>query len=302
MITVFLAPTAELAHSRSFELTVEAEYGSDVVLGSVFTAAHHQKEGLYSSKESPAPCNNTKIPWLLQGSILLSHLDLDSIGGTLRAVEGPESGLFLESGFWHLAEFVDLNGPHRLMQAKAEDVDLARLWAFWAWLRTHQPHYERTGLMDVTGFIQQAAGALKEILADNKEFLEKGETLKKSEGHLNQVTFIRKTGAVILRHADNVFCNHLYQTAEGESAEAVVAWDRISGSITISIASPWLFPKVSCRELVQKLWGPLAGGHQGIAGSPRGVFLQEGEAERAVTLLEQELAGEAGIERVSKQG
>ena len=39
------------------------------------------------------------------------------------------------------------------------------------------------------------------------------------------------------------------------------------------------------RAIVQALWGPEAGGHPGIAGGPRGLFLDVSEANRAAAML-----------------
>jgi hypothetical protein len=51
--------------------------------------------------------------------------------------------------------------------------------------------------------------------------------------------------------------------------EAVIAFNTKSGSITLSFAEE-TDPRNAC-ELMQAVFGPEAGGHKGIAGSPRGV-------------------------------
>jgi hypothetical protein len=65
---------------------------------------------------------------------------------------------------------------------------------------------------------------------------------------------------------------------------AVVAHNKHVGTITVSLESP--IPGVSCRDVVQKLWGELAGGHAGIAGSPRGQVMDEFDVDTAVLQLE----------------
>jgi len=64
------------------------------------------------------------------------------------------------------------------------------------------------------------------------------------------------------------FVNGLYIDPNGQAAKAVVAYNPAKGGVTISLADPIL--GVSCVEIAQALWGPLAGGRAGIAGSPRG--------------------------------
>ena len=94
---IILAPTLDLARTVRVDATVEAEYGTECVPGRVVTLAHH---GPRSS--NPAPCN-TETEILPEGStIMLSHLDLDAVGGALALMgvkpEDPE--------FWKAAEFI----------------------------------------------------------------------------------------------------------------------------------------------------------------------------------------------------
>ena len=90
------------AKTHDVKATVEAEYGAECVPGSVITMAHH---GTRSS--NPAPCNWSDVPVLTDCEILVSHLDLDSMGGIMALMgtkpDNPE--------FWKAAEFIDLNGP-----------------------------------------------------------------------------------------------------------------------------------------------------------------------------------------------
>jgi hypothetical protein len=62
-------------------------------------------------------------------------------------------------------------------------------------------------------------------------------------------------------------------TSSSKSARAIVAWNPEAGTVTVSLESS--VSGVSCRDIVQALWGPLAGGHAGIAGSPRGMAMTD---------------------------
>lgn len=57
-LTFILAADSGIAHSiltsRLVALTVEAEYGAFVAQGSIYTAAHHQREGRYSEAGQPS--------------------------------------------------------------------------------------------------------------------------------------------------------------------------------------------------------------------------------------------------------
>lgn len=287
---VFLAPSFELALTvpAPILLTVEAEYGSAVLEGSVYTAAHHQPEGKYSGRHiveggRPAPCNDINIPQV-QGTIVVSHFDLDTLGGVLRA-QGVVDVFLGYEGFWELAEFVDVNGAHKLRQANANEVDLDRLYAFWAFAKT-MPRYPRDQVVDVTADIRSAENALRVILRGDERLLAAGQSFRQEEETLNEKTYnVTFYDTVICRTATSAkdFCNHLYTTPEGFLGKCVVCFNTESKTITVSLADP--VDGVSCREAVQALWGPLAGGHNGIAGSPRGQEMTDEDAVKLISLM-----------------
>ena len=123
------------AHTRT--ATIEAEYGNDVVVGSLLTRAHHAPQWAHN----PSPCTQptetpTGVAVMRLGAIGLSHVDLDSVGGTLALLgtkPGPDS-------FWRLAGAVDIRGPPRLddcfRTTGATESDVRALQAYWAWART----------------------------------------------------------------------------------------------------------------------------------------------------------------------
>lgn len=288
--TVVHAPSAALAATLNPTLSVEAEYGSVVVTGSRYTAAHHQATGEFAGRHivaggRPSPCNDPSIPVLEAGdTVLVSHLDLDTVGGCLRAFAGY-ADLFVDehAGFWNLAEFLDVSGAHRMGASGATDEDTARLYAWWAWAKAGLPRLARDTVVDATSTIVAAGDALRRILADDAELLAAGASFRADEFALNAKTFIRRDGDVIVRTAATAgdFCNHLYTDPTGVSARAVVCLNTAFRSVTVSIADPDK-ETVSCRELVQDLWGPEAGGHKGIGGGPREVAFDETHLEAAV--------------------
>lgn len=279
---VLLAPTLSLARrSEPVAVSVEAEYGDTVVEGCRYTAAHHAPKW----QGNPCPCVDYHIPLLREGeTILISHSDLDTLGGVLRAmgrldVLGPPA-----AGFWALAAFVDIHGPHRLHEAGASSKDVSRLWAYWAWAKG-EPRFPRDQVSDVTEHVNRAAQVLLLILGGDPGLLEKGAQMVREENELNQRTFVFQEGPVLVRVAEakGDFCNHLYSTPGGTPGQAVVSLNKETGAITVSLAEPT--PRVSCREIVQALWGMEAGGHPGIAGSPRGKMMEETDLEKAARLL-----------------
>ena len=281
-IKVILAPSADLASTINADVTVEAEYGTVVAEGTVYTAAHHQP----GMENHPAPCNDPDIPALEDGIVLVSHVDLDTFGGCLRAA--GVTSLFNDAfqGFWNLAEFVDLNGPHKLGESGATPENILRLHAFWAWKEKVVPRFDTSRTHDVTSYVYQAGDALAFILTGDEAHLEAGRTMMARTQELNVGTFETVwSGGVVVRVTNDAhgFCNHLYDTPEGDAHAAVAAYNKDGGSITISLADT--VEGVSCRDIMQGLFGPEAGGHEGIAGSPREQRMTEEDFDRACDAL-----------------
>lgn len=238
--------------------TVEAEYGDITVAGSVLTMAHH---GANAGNRAPCAYPNGCAKGI--EVVGLSHFDLDTLGGC-AAILGrkPETEIF-----WKLAEFVDLNGPHKLGESGASEEDIRRLHAFWAWSESNRVFANRDGsVSDVTDKVVEGIEVLKMIMNGDEQMLAAGDDFKAKGDKLNAESYLEFTEDVIVRVAPS-FTNHLYVSPDGKVAMVVVGFNTLSGSITISFADA---PKgVNARDIVQKLWGDEAGGHAGIAGSPR---------------------------------
>lgn len=286
---------AALAAINGPTATVEAEYGDAVVEGTNGgpTLAHHGPR-----KANPSPClrGNEAFPGLR--AIGLSHVDLDALGGVLSLL-GRKPG---PDGFWSLAAFVDVNGPHRMRHAPdgAQKRFTHLMHAFWAWSETHRLYPPRDGsVVSANEWVEQAEDALHGIFGlfgveAQDALLAAGAKHRANGEALNRASIV-----AVLERRDNqgaarvavrkaaAFCNHLYNLPEGLAGDGVVdgvvAFNPEAGSITVSLESPR--PGVSCREIVQRLWGPLAGGHDGIAGSPRDQQMDPKQADAAANAL-----------------
>jgi len=290
-------------------VTVEAEYGDVCVPGSLLTMAHHGPRAggkcpaaytaadvrqafvaevhAYDGTDAMIAVDNTPSE-LVVG---VSHVDLDTLGGVLAAAEaagwlqkptGP-----VAAAFWALAEWVDLNGPHRIEAGRPAarraasmagpdrgDAPVERvvdeafdaIRAFWAWSQANRGPRFGAELTDVTDWVRAASTMFDDLFSTNRRYalLEAGRAFAKAEAALRERSLVERRGAIVLRSAPT-FINHLYDDAPGA---AVVGFNETTGAVTVSFADGAASP-ISAIELVQALWGPLAGGHHGIAGSPR---------------------------------
>jgi len=134
-------------------------------------------------------------------------------------------------------------------------------------------------VLDVTDKVAEGAKIVEAILADNAELLAAGDVYAKAEGELNKSSFIEAQDGVVVRTSSQ-FVNHLYADPNGKAHEAVVGFNTTTGAITVSFADAPTKGKTA-RDVVQSLWGELAGGHAGIAGSPRDKRLGLGDIVRA---------------------
>ncbi len=274
---------AETLSAFNGTATVEAEYGDRVVEGSVLTLAHHGPRS-----GNPAPClepehaNDGRIE-----AVGLSHIDLDTLGGCAALMEQKP----VAAGFWQLAAFVDVHGPHKLAQSGASAEDIRNLYAYWAWSETNKFLPQRDGsVSDVTEAVRDSIGVVYAILLGNRELHRSGEAFAAREAALNSASFVEESGGVIVRVSGG-FTNHLYVSPDGTVARAVVALRTDFHSLTVSLADP--ISGVSCREIVQNLWGTEAGGHNGIAGGPRGAKMGLDELVQLRDAMRCALAGVA---------
>lgn len=310
MTTILISNNPAFLASYNPTHTVEAEYGQTVVEGSVATLAHHGPRA-----EQPCPCLGDNMPGHSRPVIGVSHFDLDTLGGVMRflGLKEPLEG-DSEDLFWRVAALVDTIGVHKLEEIKTLlwreatagmsmateafnradyyfgcewDAAIEALNAFWAWSEAHRLFPHREGYVtDVTDFFLEAARVASLLIEgdDNCEQTQtlyaKGKAWYKAKEALNANTYLSLVdSSVVLRVSPGPFVNHLYTTPKGELAQGIVSLNEKTRAVTLSLADP--IDGVSCCEIAQRLWGPEAGGHAGIAGSPRGERVKPGEDVKA---------------------
>lgn len=277
-MTILLAPTLETAQTINATATVEAEYGKNVVKGSRITLAHHVEE----YRNNPAPCVVADVPVLEDGdTILVSHLDGDSVGGCLALM-----GLKPQSDeFWQAIGFVDVNGPHNTYQLTEQQQTM--LQAFWAWNNT-LPRVRYTEVTDVTQQVLDNVSIIQQIINMDPELIEAGEQWQKETTEAVESRLVAETDKVRAFRTDGVFCAASYFSQNlGVVVPATVSLNTKFRAITIAFEDGGKCH--SAKDIVQELWGSEAGGHSGIAGSPRGWDLSdeqlEAEFQRAIEVV-----------------
>lgn len=255
--------------------TVETEYGEKVIKGEQVTLAHHTKE----YEHNPAPCNTPDVPVLADDStIVISHLDLDTLGG-IAALIGRKKE---DHEFWRAAEFIDLNGPHNLFQVGEET--RKKYIAYQAYQANHRnPRF--TEITDVTDIVLEHLEIIDRVIDGDKTLIQEGikwdeETKKKIE----ECLVFENDNVRVFNSPDGVFCSASYYSEKQRKViPSTVTRNGKFKSITVAMADGG--KKVSAKELVQELWGNEAGGHPGIAGSPRGQEMTEKDMQQLANIV-----------------
>lgn len=289
---IILAPSYTLAKDIQAEATVEAEYGTECVKGSIVTLAHHG-----SRSGNPAPCN-TDVDVLPKGStILMSHIDLDAVGGVMALVGiKPE-----DKAFWQAAEYIDVNGPQHTWKLPQSEQD--KLNAISAW-ESQQPSAPRlTEVTDVSETVGKYALALSTLLGERtpeqKQMINTGRewvdrTSKDVEACL--LTEDENVRVFMTRENGGPFCCGSYLSPNtGKPARACVQFNPKINRITLSFYDGGV--RLSAEKIMQAFYGPKAGGQAGIAGTPRGDDAPKYTEDDALLLAEKVTKMEKAIDR-----
>jgi len=259
---IMLAPTYEIANefaqTHEVAATVEAEYGGKVVRGQEETLAHHAIPG-----DPPCLRDNSSISGDL---ILVSHLDLDTIGGVLSLMgTKPE----VAPHFWEYAGYVDVQGPHKLKDIYNNDETsdeekhaIECIMAFWAWHESSPLHSRFSALTDVSNLVLDAWNFLSSL---GTEDIEKGLEWDRQKTEEVESKLVTEDPSMRVFISDGVFCNGSYYSPTLQMVvPSILTLNTKFGTITLSFAEGG-----NAKEVMQDFFGPLAGGHAGIAGTPR---------------------------------
>lgn len=261
-VKIILAPSWEIAKNINATVSVEAEYGDKVKKGTLLTLAHHSNE----YKNNPPVAVHKPKP-INSGTILISHIDADTVFACLDLLN---LGHNIPDNIRNIIAYIDSQGFHKIKSLKLSKKTLEKIYAIKASIKAPLPKKDKP--IDVTNTILSIGSKIFKIIKSHDEdLINQGLSLKEKEDTLEKDSFHSIIGNVIIRISDK-FVNFLY-THNNKTYKAVAAFNTKDNSIIISLERP--NPFISCKKIVQKLWGPLAGGHDNIAGSPRGLKMSK---------------------------
>lgn len=285
-IQVILAPTLEQAKTVDADISIEAEYGSETITGKKYTSAHH---GVNCN--NPAPCMDKNIPYMQDGIVVVSHIDLDMIIGCMRVF-----GLLSEDEndklnvICNAIEYIDVHGPHHINKYPQQTKDFFN--AYWAWNESRGRQEKITETTNVTQKVLQAIEVIQKIVleldcrADNNngiDYIKLGRDWAKNVQEATENCLYEETTLYRVFLTDRVFCGASYWSPKQKQVvPSIVSYNEKYKAITLSFADSG--EKYNAISIMQKLFGDQAGGKPGIAGTPRG---QEYEFKNTQIVLEE---------------
>ena len=260
-VKVLYTQNAELAKNVNADVTIEAEYGDVCVEGKILTLAHHG-----SRSNNPAPCQ-LENQELSCDTILVSHLDLDTLGG-IMAVLGIKKGL---QSFWDDVAYIDVNGTHHMYKIPIKHQDLINAYYCIADQIGRLP-LAREEVLDVTETVKKFLEELNKLFTNEEyrnEMIEKGREWAENKTKQVENCLVKETPRIRCFVTDGVLCGASYYSPQFDTVcDATISMNTKFGSITLAFEDGG--KEHNAVEIVQSLWGTEAGGRAGIAGSPRG--------------------------------
>lgn len=285
---ILLAPTYDIAKTINAEATVEAEYGDECLEGTMATLAHHGPRA-----NNSAPCNTPDVPVLPPfATVVVSHIDLDTLGG-IYALQGRKPK---DDRFWEAAEKIDVEGAHHIHELDQDVQD--KLNAYYAY-NDGQPRQRYTEAIDVTKQIDDTYDIVNAIVDINNpehdKLIAAGKEWARTREKEVEDQLVYENKDVRVFDTNGIFCAASYFSPNQNTiCPATVTYNEKFKSITLAFEDGG--KQLNAKEIVQELWGPEAGGREGIAGSPRNVEMTKDDLARLVNeLTERQLKLETEI-------
>lgn len=237
--------------------TVEAEYGDYCIEGNHATLAHH----VLNYRDYPAPCVRTDVKPLKNGVILISHLDLDTLGG-IAILEG----CYISHSFWSSEAIIDTQGALGLSSIPATDNELMQI--YWAWESelTDLTLNSSLDYWDVTEMVAKRLSFLNQLLRTDQPIKNYSRYLnafqQQMERYLNSCVYEDD----MLRVFINEQPMHFQMHQRGEDwIPFCLHYHPLRQTLVLSDISN----QIDCGAFMKEVFGDKAGGQHRIGGSPR---------------------------------
>lgn len=263
---VILAPTSQLASDTLSlnpppTLALKAEYGAFVLEGTQYTSAHNQPVGSqYVGRHldwingKPAPCNDENIPVLSEDEVVVvSKLDLSTIGGLMRASGNYSESFSEHSSFWNLVEESELCGLHLLDEDHPYYFCLRGIVKYISNTKEKCPKDRNSEVSEyVKNVSDYVSSSLKSI--NQGENFNLGVQDVQDELELNHDTFLSMTPiSLIIRKTKDKDCNHLYSDPDGIKGVGVISYNEKWKNIKISVSDT--LSNFSCISFFKEVLG-----------------------------------------------
>lgn len=265
--------------SNQMFATVEAEYGDICVEGNWQTLAHHTEQ----YRNNPAPCIRKDVMPLENGIILISHLDLDTLGG-IMLLEGMGE---MTDSFWESEALIDTQGV--LAEPHLSDRDRFLMRAYWAWetnlvdqkyLADHQ-----NLILDVTDSVELRISFIQMMLERDHTDEERNllnhyyESFQRDlNSFLSTCVYEDERLRVFISQENQHYLSHYRDHC---LVETCVTLNQKKGTLTISDISK----NLDCKTFMQEVFGENAGGQFRVAGSPRDEVMGIPDLTRLLNIL-----------------
>lgn len=269
-LTVYNAPSTELAYhllNKHPDIygTVEAEYGDTEVKPTRpdgISLAHHG-----SRSANPAPCVAEGITPNTDATVIISHLDADTLGGLL-AIAGTRPD---DPEFWNGVAKIDVEGRHHMFELPSDVQDKLNALNYQI---SQVPRFPRDSVLDVSGEVAKLALAAK-IICDERhplhdQAIAEGREWATQQEALTENCLVAENENVRIFISDGPFCSaNYYSPNENSIAAATLTYNTKTKTITLAYENGGDAEHNAAKEM-QELFGDGAGGRAGIGGSPRG--------------------------------
>ena len=254
---VALRFTKELIQKRIPFATVEAEYGDYCVEGTHATLAHH----VLDYREHPAPCIRTDVKPLKNGVILISHLDLDTLGG-IALLEDQ----YIPHSFWSSEAIIDTQGALGLSSIPATDNELMQI--YWAWESelTDLTLNSSLDYWDVTEMVAKRLSFLNQLLQTDQPIKRYSYYFKSFQQQMENYLSSCVCENDVLRVFINEQPMHFQMHQRGEEwVPFCLHYHPLRRTLVLSDISN----QIDCGAFMKEIFGDKAGGQRRIGGSPR---------------------------------